>query len=195
MTAVLVAAGGGAIPLPVERWRAAPSPVERALLAGLPTPVLDVGCGPGRVVADLVGAGIAALGVDPSPSAVAEARARGGIALCRSVFDPLPGEGRWGSAILLDGNVGIGGDPAALLARVRALLAPGGVAVVEVEPPGRPSPQLRVRLESGGAQGPWFPWARLSAGDLGAVAAEAGMAVTEVTSRDGRWFGRLVAES
>ena len=93
-----------------------------------------------------------ALGVDSSPRAVAEARARGAIALCRSVFDPLPGEGRWGSVVLLDGNVGIGGDPVALLARARRLMAPGGVALVEVEPPGRPSQRLRVRLETGGVQ-------------------------------------------
>ena len=52
----------------------------------------------------------------------------GGPALRRSVFDPLPGEGRWGTALLLDGNIGIGGDP-------RALLAPDWR---ELRRPGRP---------------------------------------------------------
>ena len=40
---------------------------------------------------------------------------RGGAALRRDVFAPLPGEGRWYTALLADGNVGIGGDPVALL--------------------------------------------------------------------------------
>jgi SAM-dependent methyltransferase len=189
--AALLAAGGGAIPLPVERWRSEPTPAERALLADLPSPVLDVGCGPGRVVAALVATGRVALGVDPSPAAVSETHARGGIALCRSVFDPLPGEGRWGGVVLLDGNVGIGGDPVALLARVRALLAPGGVAVVEVEAPAVASQRLRVRLHAGGALGPWFPWARLSAADLAGVTAGARLRTRDVVVRDGRWFARL----
>ena len=38
---------------------------------------------------------------------------RGATVLQRDIFGPLPGEGRWGTALLFDGNVGIGGDPAA----------------------------------------------------------------------------------
>ena len=41
----------------------------------------------------------------------------GGPALVRSVFETLPGEGRWDTVLLMDGNIGIGGDPAALLGR------------------------------------------------------------------------------
>ena len=37
-----------------------------------------------------------------------------------------PGEGRWDTVLFIDGNVGIGGDPIALLRRVRQLLAPAG---------------------------------------------------------------------
>jgi SAM-dependent methyltransferase len=187
----LVAADGDAIALPVERWRDAPTAAERALLGALPAPVLDIGCGPGRLVADLAGRGVASLGIDPSPRAVSEARGRGAIALCRSVFDPLPGEGRWGSAVLLDGNVGIGGDPHALLARVRALLAPGGVGLVEVESPRHASRRLEVRLHAGGVRGPWFPWARLSAADVRKVAAVAGLATRQVVVSGGRWFALL----
>jgi hypothetical protein len=59
------------------------------------------------------------LGVDVSPAAVARAKGAGGAVLRRSVFDRLPAEGRWGTALLADGNIGIGGDPHALLRRVR----------------------------------------------------------------------------
>ncbi|MGH9215053.1 MAG: methyltransferase domain-containing protein, partial [Acidimicrobiales bacterium] len=115
----LVGTGGEAIELPVERWHGPPDEVELALLDTLPDPVLDVGCGPGRMVAALGAAGRPALGVDPSPAAVAEAVRRRAAVLARSVFGPLPGEGRWGTVLLLDGSIGIGGDPEALLNRAR----------------------------------------------------------------------------
>ena len=50
---------------------------------------------------------------------------RGVAALLRDVFDPVPGEGRWETALLADGNIGIGGDPVALLERVRHAGRPG----------------------------------------------------------------------
>ena len=197
MTPVLRTRAGAAIALPVDRWRREPTPGERSLLAGLPAPVLDVGCGPGRLVAALLATGRAALGVDPAPAAVAETAARGGLALRRSVFDRLPGEGRWASVLLMDGNVGIGGDPVALLRRVDGLLRRGGVAVVEVEEPGVASDRLDVRLDIGGPGsgpvGPWFPWARLSVADVARTAAAAGLHTDDVVHADGRWFARLVA--
>ncbi|HEY3143875.1 MAG TPA: class I SAM-dependent methyltransferase, partial [Acidimicrobiales bacterium] len=56
---------------------------------GAAGPVLDVGCGPGRLVHALLARGRAALGIDLSPSAVAEAKARGALVLRRDVFAPL----------------------------------------------------------------------------------------------------------
>ena len=57
-------------------------------------------------------------------------------ACCRSVFQPVPGEGGWDTVLLADGNIGIGGDPVALLTRCRELLAPAGRVLVELDPPG-----------------------------------------------------------
>ncbi len=55
---------------------------------------------------------------------------------------------------------------------------PGGAVAVEVEPPGRPSTALTVRIEAPDARpGPWFPWARVGADGIAAVAAAAGLAV------------------
>src|ERR1700676_4536689 len=102
---VLRSESGERLPLAPGRWHGPPTPGERVLVENVAPPVLDVGCGPGRMVAALGGRGIPALGVDPAPAAVALTRRRGAPALQRSVFDRLPGEGRWGTVLLLDGNI------------------------------------------------------------------------------------------
>lgn len=117
-------ADGWLLPLDVERWCAHADPVDLDVLNRCEGAVLDVGCGPGRLVAELAARGRTALGIDVSETAVHHAVRLGGQALRRSVFDSLPGEGRWDTVLLMDGNVGIGGDPRALLDRVAGLLSP-----------------------------------------------------------------------
>ncbi|MFN2606668.1 MAG: class I SAM-dependent methyltransferase [Acidimicrobiales bacterium] len=173
------------------RWLENPAPEEEAVLDLAIGPVLDVGCGPGRHLTALATRGVMALGLDITPSAVHLARTRGGLVLQRSVFDHLPGRGRWGSALLLDGNIGIGGDVAALLARLGTLLRPGGRVLAEVEGPAAPCAPLTVRLEHRGRPGPWFPWARVGVDRLPAVAAAASLHVVDVWAAAGRWFARL----
>lgn len=191
MTAVLRREDGGSIELEMHRWHGEVDRAERALLKKLPDPVLDIGCGPGRVAAALAACGRLVLGIDPEPRAAAVARRRGATVLERSVFDPLPGEGRWGTALLFDGNIGIGGDPVRLLRRVGALLAPGGLVLAEVLAPPAPTELLTVRVEAGSGDrvGPWFPWARVAAADFDALARESGLRGISVEEMDGRWFG------
>jgi SAM-dependent methyltransferase len=180
-------------PLEVDAWHAPPTAVELELVDRLPAPVLDVGCGPGRIAAALAARGVPSLGIDVSDAALATASRAGAAVLDRSVFDPMPGEGRWGSALLLDGNVGIGGDPARLLERVGELLRPGGVALVEVEGHGRPTVVDRVRLRcSHHGDGPWFGWAWVGADDVGALARGAGFDAACVEVHGERHFARLV---
>ena len=62
--------------------------------------MIDVGCGPGRMVRALQHAGLAVLGIDISSVAVYAGSAGGGQVLQRDLADPLPGEGRWGTALL-----------------------------------------------------------------------------------------------
>jgi SAM-dependent methyltransferase len=188
----LVGAGGEAIELPVDRWHGPPDEVELALLDTLPDPVLDVGCGPGRIVAALGAVGRPALGVDPSPAAVAEARRRRAPVLARSVFGPLPGEGRWGTVLLLDGNIGIGGDPEALLTRAGHLVRHGGQVVAEVEPPGVATRSMTTRLESARGVSPWFAWARVGADRFEPLVTTAGLQAIGLDVVGERWFGRAV---
>jgi SAM-dependent methyltransferase len=177
--------------LPIERWVEPADAGDTAILAGLDGPVLDIGCGPGRHVAALRADGIAALGVDLSPIAVWVTRERGGDAFPGSIFADVPGAGRWRTALLLDGNIGIGGDPALLLARVRELLAPGGVAVVELDPPGMRTERTRVRLEAPGVVSEWFPWARAGVDGIGVLAGAAGLVPTAARQAEDRWYAHL----
>ncbi len=191
MTVLMRSRDGSAQPLAVADWTAPATPTERALLAALRGPVLDLGCGPGRLVAALAELGVPALGVDASGHAVAQARERGAMALRHSVFDPLPGEGRWQSVLLLDGNIGIGGAPVELLRRVARLLAGDGRAVVEAAPPGAATRCGEAQLERGDDVSGWFPWAWVSADDLVRIADAAGLQLAGWHVAAGRWFARL----
>ena len=182
---------GGELPFALRRYLEAPTAEEHGVLARAIGPVLDIGCGPGRHVIALSRRGVVAVGVDISPLAVRLARKRGANVIEGSIFDRLSGAGTWGSALLLDGNIGIGGAPCQLLTRVGALLAPAGIVLVEVEGPDVPSGSLRVRLESERMRSQWFPWARMSTGELPAIASEAGFEVREEWHTGGRWFAAL----
>ncbi|GAB2568323.1 class I SAM-dependent methyltransferase [Nocardia heshunensis] len=102
-------------------------------------PTIDLACGSGRLADRLMRQGIAVLSVDLSSKSVAATRSRGVPALHRDLFDRLPATGRWAYALLADGVVGFGGDPARVLRRTRDLLAPDGIAVVEFAPAGTDS--------------------------------------------------------
>jgi SAM-dependent methyltransferase len=182
---------GRTIALDVHRWLGEVQPEEHEVLDRAVGPVLDVGCGPARHVLALRARGIPALGIDNARSAIALARRRGAEVLERSVFDRLPGEGRWKSALLLDGNIGIGGDPGALLARLGTVLGSGGRLLVELEPPGGPTSSLVVRTETGDAVSHWFEWAQLAADRVDDVARKAGFDVCEQWHSQDRWFAQL----
>jgi hypothetical protein len=104
------------------------------------------------------------------------------------VFDPLPGAGRWETVLLLDGNIGIGGDPRRLLERCATLLRPGGAIMAEVEAPGTGWRSCRARLERERETGRWFPWAVVGCDAVGAIAAATGLAVADVRQLEDRWI-------
>jgi SAM-dependent methyltransferase len=184
---------GDVVELPTARWLAGAGRADLRLLRRARGPVLDIGCGPGRHVRALARRGIAALGIDTSPAAVRVAREQGTQVLRGSVFEPVPAAGAWQTALLLDGNVGIGGDPRALLLRVADLLAPGGSVLCECEAPGGGVRSGPLRLEHADGASRWFPWARVAADAIDEVASAAGLWTRARWEDDGRWFVALAA--
>ncbi len=182
---------GTVLAAPADRWFRPAGPAEQRALDRVRGPALDIGCGPGRHVVALAERGVPTLGIDITTGAIDHARARGATVLERCVFDQLPGTGRWRSALLLDGNIGIGGNPVALLRRVVQVLAPDGRALIEVGAHGTGRSGTRVRFEIDGAAGPWFEWAVVGRDDLAPLAGAAGLDVEDLWCDDGRWFAWL----
>ena len=156
--------------LPTDAWLRDADPHDHELLALCEGPTVDIGCGPGRMAQALARRGQLVLGIDLVPEAVRLSLDRGVATLQRDVFDQVPGEGRWQTALLADGNIGIGGDPVALLARVRQLIAPSGRVVVEVSPPGTGVRTRHVSLETVIGRSDPFPWTQVGADAIAAVA-------------------------
>jgi SAM-dependent methyltransferase len=182
---------GSTRPVPVGRWLGPVTAADEAVLRRAVAPVLDVGCGPGRHVRALARRGVLAIGLDVSPEAVRVARARGTAVVRGSVFARVPGAGGWRSALLLDGNVGIGGRPERLLRRVAGLLTPDGRILVETDPPQAPTRPARARLETSDGASDWFAWALVGADGLPALAAASGLEVACAWGAGGRWFAEL----
>jgi SAM-dependent methyltransferase len=129
---------------PVAFYRRLPPTGEPELVHDLVAPgasILDLGCGPGRIAGPLAALGHPVTGVDDGPGMVAAlpANVEGIVADARTVrlgrrFDAvllashLLTEPEWGSAFA---------------ATAAAHLAPGGVVIAEVYPPGY-EPRARV---------------------------------------------------
>lgn len=189
----LICDSGDVLPLALDRWFGEPPAEEQTILRDVAGPVLDIGCGPGRHASALAARGVPSLGIDTSAEAVHIASARGAAAIQRSIFDRVPAPGRWSTALLLDGNIGIGGDPVTLLERVRELLAPRGCVVIETEGPGVACRRGRARLQARDRCTEWFPWARVGLDALHDIALHAGFAASRVITGGGRWFATLIA--
>lgn len=173
--------------LPVSDWARAADEEDHLLLDRCEGATLDIGCGPGRLSARLAELGHVVLGIDVVPEAVAQAIGRGATALHRNVFESLPGEGRWRTALLADGNIGIGGDPAALLGRARELLDPRGRVVAEVAPPGLGLRTTWAVLTCGEERSRPFRWSVVGADAVSGLASEAGLRQTGLHRAGDRW--------
>lgn len=177
-------------PLTADMW-SEPRPGDSSVVARCHGATLDVGCGSGRLTQALAEAGLPAMGIDISPHAVRLTRRRGVEAQRQDVFATSWGCGRWSHVLLMDGNVGIGGDAAALLRRCRELLCDGGSVIVEASAPGTGCRRLLVQLVHADRSSRPFRWLIADADGIRSVAADVGLFPTSEWAVGGRWFIEL----
>lgn len=177
--------------LPTHRWRGKATAVDREILRHCHGSTIDIGCGPGRMAEALAQRGRAVLAIDIVEEAVEQTRARGVSVLRRDVFDRLPGEGRWDSALLADGNIGIGGSPIRLLSRVAELVRPGGRIVAEIAGPDDATHVVQLILQTAGQESPPLPWALVGHEGIGPIAAESGLSLLLLQPIRHRWVAVL----
>lgn len=184
---------GRAQPLAVGQWSSAPDRIDQKLFIEPCTgATVDVGCGPGRLVAELTTRQIPAMGIDVSAEAIRQTRVRGALAVRCDVFTKVPGDGQWEFALLADGNLGIGGDPVRLLTRLRHLLAPHGRVIAEVADDGTGLVRERHRLRVEGRMSAQFDWAVVGLDAIDEIATRAGLVVAQTESVGGRHTATMV---
>ncbi|OMC37641.1 methyltransferase type 12 [Mycobacterium sp. GA-1841] len=169
--------------LPIAGWlggRHADRVFDHAVLSLCSGPTIDLGCGPGRLVTDLLRRGVPALGVDQSAAAVELARRGGAPVLRQDLFGPLPGAGWWQTVLLADGNIGLGGDPWRVLRRAGELLSSTGSCIVEFDSAVRGVCAGWVRLETVQMVGPWFRWASVGVDCAAKLAEDVGLTLTAI---------------
>ena len=149
---------GATIQLEVDRWFSDVDEIERELLVRLAEPVLDVGCGPGRIVAELARSGRD--GARGRPRARGGRSRPGGVAgqHCSARCSPrcrANADGR--RSVLLDGNIGIGGDAGPAPATRGRVAHPRRYCAHRGRPTGLGLHRTsEVRVERGDSTGPWF---------------------------------------
>ena len=104
-----------------------------------------------------------------------------------------PRAGRWRCALLLDGSIGIGGDPESPSDSGSARCFPDrGRLLVETGHPNEPSEDLDVRIEtaaSSGARG--FAGRSCRIVDMATLARTSGFHLNDAWEDDGRYFAQL----
>lgn len=185
-------ADGRTLPLYPARWHRRPDRGDRWMLARCHGATIDLGCGPGRLVRALLDRGLVALGVDNSAHALRHCAHHGVPAMRQDLFTPLPGEGTWRHVLLADGNIGIGGNPLALLRRAAALLHIGGSVLIETASPQAGLWRGGCRLYAETGPGPWFPWATVGWAALPLLARSADLHLASTRRTGGRYFAELV---
>jgi SAM-dependent methyltransferase len=117
--------------------------------AAAPGPWLDVGCSTGAFVAAAAGAGLDAEGLELSPTAVRQARARG-LVVHEGAVEAFTPTRRYGVVTAFDVVEHLL-DPPAFVGRVAGWLAPGGLLALTLPDIASPTARLLGRT--------WFYWA------------------------------------
>ena len=165
------------------------SPLDRALLAHFAElvlaevrgPVVDVGCGPGRITGHLATLGLEVGGIDLSPGMVAEARRRhphlefrtGTLAALEVADESLAGVVAWYSVIHTPPD-----DLPAIFAELHRVIRPNGLLLLAFQSGG-----FSVRREQAYGHAVTFEAHRHDPDRVTAQLADAGLRVTVRTER------------
>lgn len=189
--------GGPAVYLDVDRWGSH----ELAALEHAHGRVLDIGCNAGRHALYLQQRGLAVLGVDTSPLAIAVAKERGLANAEVLSIDEISAElGQFDTILMLGNNFGLfgsGSKARRLLKRFKTLTRPGATLIVETlnvyetkDPDhlnylaanrarGRMSGQLRLRARYKHFVTPWFDYLMVSPAEMAAIVDGTGWRIAE----------------
>lgn len=191
---------------PVRHWATA----ERRALRLARGPVLDVGCGAGRVALALQARGREVLGIDVSPLAVEVARRRGvrdARVLGVSAVDEHVG--RFRTVVLYGNGFGLLGTPAKARRLLRRLLGvttadarilAASTDIYATDDPllrgfqernrarGRMAGQLRIRVRHRYWATPWFDFLLVSPEEQAALALEGGWRLARVVRGDDPYY-------
>lgn len=142
-------------------------------------PVLDLGAGAGRAALYLQGRGLAVTAVESSPAAAEVCRRRGVLDARVGDLNEPPSDQRWGTILLLCGNLGLGGSWVGnrrLLRRLAAVAAPGALLIGDsVNYEGRSEIGLRIRYRE--LVTPWWRQRNVSAPEVADLVAGTGWTV------------------
>ena len=188
---------------PVHKWKA----VERRALRYVRGPVLDVGCGAGRVTLELRTRGREVVGIDPSPGAVEVTRRLGvrDVRLMR-LEDVDESLGHFGTVLMYGNNFGLFASRTKarrLLRKLRPLadrIVAGSNDPYRTDDPahlayqernrrrGRMAGQLRLRTRYKNLVGPWFDYLLVSPDEMTEVVAGTGWHIERFVRDESSYF-------
>jgi SAM-dependent methyltransferase len=171
--------------------------VEAKALSHAVGRILDIGCGAGRVMAYLQALGHDVVGIDIDAKLVELCRKRGLTRVSVSSYEQLTDVGTFETLLLMDRNIGMGGNTEGLLKLFELchdLCCPQGLLIfdsVEVPPEyANPTPgvsEKRLRYKYGASEGPEFGWIHINDMNAKRILADAGWTARQVYREGGEY--------
>jgi len=196
---------------PFSEWPAH----QREATRHLRGPVLDIGCGAGRVSLYAQERGLEVVATDVSPLAIETCRTRG--VRCAEVV-PITRLSRalgvFATLVMYGNNWGLMGRPGRarwLLRRFRGFTEPGALIIAESRDPygthnpadieyqrrnrerGRMSGQIRLRVRYRNARTPWFDYLLVSPDEMASIVSGTGWEIRELVMSDGPDYAVVIA--
>jgi SAM-dependent methyltransferase len=194
---------------PIEEWQES----ERLAIPLAKSPVLDMGCGAGRVGQYLIHQGLDWVGLDVSPGAIEACRRRGLDSVHLMSAEEIKLRRRdFRTVILFGNNFGVVGDKGKvvkMLKQLHKLTTPDAIILAGSRDPkvtdeeahlkyhqwnqsrGRPIGLVRLRIHYKGLTGPWFELLLSSPEEMSELAERAGWRLTKTFGERKYYVGLL----